>query len=179
MDWRSILIQLIGFGGILFFLASYQVRSNKRLFVLQTLGCLTFCVQFALLGAYSGCVSVLINVMRNMMMTKYQDYGWIRWRGWVAVFPALSLAFVLLTWSGPASPLPVVVTTAGTAACWTNNARTIRLVNLTVNSPCTLLYDVLIRSWAGALNEGLTMAAIVVSIVRFGWAALDGDTVRN
>lgn len=54
MRMSHLFIQMIGFAGVLFFLASYQVRSNRLLFALQTLGCLTFCLQFALLGAYSG-----------------------------------------------------------------------------------------------------------------------------
>ena len=173
------MIQLIGFAGVLFFLVSYQVRSNRRLFILQTLGCLTFCVQFTLLGAYSGCLSLLVNIARNTMLTKYQDCKVIRWKGWAAVFSALSLAFALLTWNGPASLLPAVGTSAGTIACWTNNARTIRVVNLTLGCPCALVYDALAGSWAGVLNESLTIAAILISIFRFGWAALDGDGVKR
>lgn len=179
MDLWSAFIQVMGFAGVLFFLASYQVRSNKGLFLLQTLGCLTFCVQFALLGAYSGCLSLLVNITRNTMLTRYQEYRLIRWKGWAAIFSALSLAFALLTWNGPASLLPAAGTIAGTIACWTNNARTIRVVNLTVACPTALVYDVLVRSWGGVLNESLAMAAILVSIFRFGWAALDGDGVKE
>ena len=179
MDGRDILIQLMGFAGVLCFLVSYQVRSNKGLFVLQTLGCLTFCVQFALLGAYSGCLSLLVNIARNLMLTKYQEYRVVRWKGWAAVFTALPLLFALLTWNGPVSLLPAVGTAAGTIACWTNNARTIRVVNLILGCPCSLTYDALVGSWAGVLNEGLAMAAIVISILRFGWSALDGDGVKE
>lgn len=179
MDSRSAFIQAIGFVGVLLFLASYQVRSNKGLFVLQTLGCLTFCVQFALLGAYSGCLSLAVTITRNAMLTRYQDSGLVRWKGWAAVFSVLCLASALLTWNGPASLLPAAGVSAGTIACWTNNARTIRVVNLTLGCPCALAYDVLAGSWAGVLNEGLTMAAILVSIARFGWAALDGDAVKK
>ena len=88
-------------------------------------------------------------------------------------------AFALLTWNGPVSLLPAVGTAAGTIACWTNNARTIRVVNLILGCPCSLTYDALVGSWAGVLNEGLAMAAIVISILRFGWSALDGDGVKE
>ncbi len=53
MTWASLGIQALGFIGVLFFLISYQVRANRWLFLLQTLGCLTFCIQFALLGGYN------------------------------------------------------------------------------------------------------------------------------
>lgn len=172
-------IQAIGFAGVFLFLASYQVRSNRRLFALQTLSCLTFCLQFALLGAYSGCLSLLVNIARNIMLTKYNDCRLVRWKGWVAVFSILCLAMAVLTWNGPASLLPVAGTVAGTAACWTNNAGRIRIVNLGVVCPCSLAYDVMVTSWGGILNESITIAAIVVSILRFGWTALDGDKIKT
>lgn len=41
-----------------------------------------------------------------------------------------------------------------------------------------MAYDVMVKSWGGILNESITIAAIVISIVRFGWAALDGDKIK-
>lgn len=130
-SFYDILVQAIGFLGLLFFFISFQVKTNKRFFVMQTLGCLTFSLQFA-----------------------------------------------LLTWSGPISLLPVATTVAGTIGYWTNNARNIRIANLAVNSPCMLLYDVLVKSWGGALNEAVTLVSIIISIIRFGWKALDGDRIE-
>lgn len=175
----DILIQTIGFIGLLFFFISYQVKTNKVLFFMQILGCLSFSIQFALLGAYSGCLSVLINIVRNTMLTKYNDSKIVRWKGWVAVFSLLSLMITLLTWSGPLSLLPVAGTISGTIGYWTNNARKIRLANLFVNSPCMLIYDALVNSWGGVLNECITIASIIISIIRFGWESLDGDAIEK
>lgn len=41
-NWYDIVIQAIGFLGVLFFFISFQVKTNKGLFVMQTLGCLTY-----------------------------------------------------------------------------------------------------------------------------------------
>ncbi len=177
--WRDILIQAIGFLGVLFFFFSFQMKKNKSLFIMQTLGCLTFSLQFALLGALSGCFSLLVNIARNTMLTKYTDCKAIRWKGWVVVFSALSLIAALFTWNGWISILPVAGTVAGTIAYWTNNAKKIRVANLFVNAPCMLLYDVLVKSWGGALNEIITMISIIISIARFGWKALDSDKIET
>ena len=99
-SFYDILVQAIGFLGLLFFFISFQVKTNKRFFVMQTIG------------------------------------------------------------------------------YWTNNARNIRIANLAVNSPCMLLYDVLVKSWGGALNEAVTLVTIIISIIRFGWKALDGDRIE-
>ena len=173
-SFYDILVQAIGFLGLLFFFISFQVKTNKRFFVMQTLGCL----QFALLGAFSGALSLLVNITRNAMLTKYNESALVRWKGWIAVFSALSLAAALLTWSGPSRLLPVATTVAGTIGYWTNNARNIRIANLAVNSRWMLLYDVLVKSWGGALNEAVTLVSIIISIIRFGWKALDGDRIE-
>lgn len=178
MNWFNILTQAIGFAGALFFFISFQVKANRKLFALQTLGCVCFCAQFALLGAYSGCLSLLINIIRNIMLTRYTTSRVVRWKGWIAVFSAATLALALFTWDGWISLLPVAGTVAGTVGYWSNNARKIRLANLAVTSPCMLTYDVIVRSWGGALNETVAILSIVISILRFGWAALDGDAVR-
>ena len=96
-SFYDILVQAIGFLGLLFFFISFQVKTNKRFFVMQTLGCLTFSLQFALLGAFSGALSLLVNITRNAMLTKYNESALVRWKGWIAVFSALSLAAALLT----------------------------------------------------------------------------------
>ena len=176
-NWHDILIQAIGFLGAAFFFISFQMKKNKSLFVMQTLGCLSFSIQFALLGAFSRSLSLFINVVRNIMLTKYNEYKAIRWKGWVVVFSVLPLAAALLTWSGWYCILPVIGTAAGKIAYWTNNAGKIRFANLAVTSPCLLVYDVLVKSWGGVLNKSVSIISIVVSIIRFGWKALDGDAV--
>ena len=100
-SFYDILVQAIGFLGLLFFFISFQVKTNKRFFVMQTLGCLTFSLQFALLGAFSGALSLLVNITRNAMLTKYNESALVRWKGWIAVFSALSLAAALLHMERP------------------------------------------------------------------------------
>lgn len=178
MERMSILVQVIGFIGVAFFLLSYQVKSNKKLFAFQTVGSGLFCLQFFLLGAYSGCLSLVVSTVRNVMMTRYNTSKIIQWNGWVLILSAAAVAVSVVTWNGLISLLPVAGTISTTIAFWTNNAKNIRIANLAVNSPCMLIYDVLVKSWGGVLNESITIISIVISIMRFGWKALDGDTIK-
>ncbi len=175
----KILIQIIGFFGVFLFLLSFQVRSNIRLFLIQTMGCFTFVLQFALLGAYSGCLTLLVNIVRNTMLIRYKKWEWIRWKGWVVIFSLICIGIAVKTWNGPASLLPLIGTISGTVGYWTNNAKYIRLSNLGITSPCMLIYAVIIHSWGGVINASIVMLSIIVSIVRFGWKALDGDVIQK
>ena len=121
-----IFIQAIGFVGVLFFIISYQIKSNKMLFLMQMLGTAMFCCQFLLLGATSGAANLIGIIVRNALLMKCRDW----------------------------------------------NAQKIRLGNLICGSPCWLIYDALIGSWAGVLNESITLGSILVSIWRYGWKAM-------
>lgn len=170
----DIFAQAIGFLAMASFILSYQVKSNRTLFWCQAAGSALFCLQFFLLGAASGCLSLAVNILRGLLLTKYNDWPWVRRKVVAAVFCGVYGAILLLTWAGPISLLAFTASAVSTLGYWRNNARTIRLVNLLCASPCWLVYDILIRSWGGILNEAITMMSVLISGFRFGWAAL-GD----
>ena len=165
------LLQVIGFVGVALFIVSYQIKSNRALFFCQMLGCVIFCVQFFLLGAYTGAISLFINVLRNVLLLKANVWKWARSRVTLAVILLLLVLTTVFTWAGWISLLPFVSMAVTTIGYWTRNGQKIRLSQL-IGSPCTLLYDALIRSWGGALNEGIAIISILISIHRFGWKAL-------
>lgn len=161
-------IQMIGFVGVAFFIASYQIKSNKALFLCQMMGCIVFCIQFFIMGAYTGAVSLIINIIRNILLLKIKDWRWVGRKATMLVILAMLLAMTVSTWGGAISLLPLISVAATTIGYWTNNAQKIRLSQF-IGSPCTLLYDVLIRSWGGVLSESITLISIIVSVIRFGW----------
>jgi len=173
--FSPIFIQLIGFVGVAVFILSYQIKSNRKLFLLQLVGSALFCLQFYLLDARSGCLSLAIYILRNAMLMRYNEWEWIRWKGWPVIISGLFAAVLIGTWNGPVSLLAFAASVSSTWGYWSNNARRIRMVNLVCASPCWLIYDCIVSSWGGVLNESITLASIIVSIVRFGWQSLDKD----
>ena len=165
---REILIQAMGFAGVAFFIASYQMRSNRKLFLFQLTGCLVFIAQFSLLGAYTGALSLIVNVIRNLLLLKIDEWKWVKSKVTMAVIIALLVLVTALTWTGPLSILPFISVGVTTIGYWTNNAQKIRLSQM-VGSPFTLVYDAMIHSWGGALNESIALLSIIISIFRFGW----------
>lgn len=170
----SVIAQAIGFLAVASFILSYQAKSNRTLFLCQTAGSALFCLQFFLLGAASGCLSLAVNILRGMLLMKYNDWAWVRWKGMAVILCGVYGAILLLTWAGPLSLLAFAASAVSTMGYWQNNARTIRLSNLLCTSPCWLVYDLFIHSWGGVLSEAITIVSILASGFRFGWAAL-GD----
>lgn len=169
------IIQGIGFLGVALFIISYQIRSNRALFLCQLMGCIVFCVQFFLMGAYTGAISLIINIARNLILLKSNDWKWAKSQVTLAVIIALLLVMTIYTWAGWISVLPFASVAVTSIGYWTQNAQKIRLSQL-FGSPCTLLYDILVHSWGGAVNEAIAILSIIVSIIRFGWRNLGKET---
>ena len=91
-----------------------------------------------------------------------------------ALICLLQLLTLALTWSGWVSVLPVAANIAATIGGYTHNARSIRLAGMCVNSPLWIVYDIAVGSWAGILDEVISELSMIISIVRYGWKALDG-----
>lgn len=172
------IVQGIGFVAVAFFILSYQMKSNRLLFLFQLIGCSFFVIQFGILGAYTGALSLLINILRNVLLLKANVWTWVRSKKTMLGIIALLVAFTIWTWNGWISLLPLASVGVTTVGYWTDNAQKIRLSQL-MGSPCTLLYDVLIHSWGGVLSESITLVSIILSIIRFGWKTLNDDSFKN
>ena len=171
----ELVVQGIGFIGVALFIISYQIRSNRARFLCQMLGCVVFCAQFIIMGAYTGAIGLVINIARNVILLKANVWKWAKRRATLYVILLLLAVMTAFTWAGWISLLPFASVAVTTVGYWTHNAQKIRLSQL-FGSPCTLAYDLIIRSWGGALSEGIAIVSIIVSIRRFGWKALARET---
>ena len=89
------------------------------------------------------------------------------------VICTLQMVTLVVTWSGWISILPVAANIAATIGGYTHNPRKIRVAGMFINSPLWIIYDIMVGSWAGILDEIVTEASMIISILRYGWKALD------
>ncbi len=170
----ELITQLIGYAGVICFILSFQIKSNKALYFTQMLGSAIFAIQFYMLGALTGCLNLFAVIIRNCMLLKINEWKWVAWKGWIIIWIIIYIPILVFTWESLLSLLPFAAMVAATIGLWSNNARTIRFANLVCISPCWMIYDMGVGSWAGVLNEAIVLASIIVSIYRYGWKAM-GD----
>ena len=171
MASNHIFIQVIGFVGTVLFFVSFQCKNNKNLFRVQFLSYLFYTIHLILLGAITGGISYIINTFRSLCLGSRWEFAQ---RKEMCVFICLlQIAALYFTWSGWISILPVAANIATTIGGYTHNARKIRLAGMLINSPLWIIYDVIVGSWAGILDEAVSDASMVLSIIRYGWADLD------
>ncbi len=170
MEANAFFVQAIGFMGTLLYFASYQCRNNRNLFRIQFLSYLFYTVHLLLLGAITGGISYIINVFRSFCLGSRWKFG--QKTQMCAIICLMQVLTLVFTWSGWISLLPVAANIASTIGGYTHNARKIRLAGMLVNSPLWIIYDIIVGSWAGVLDEAASEISMAISIGRYGWKNL-------
>ena len=168
---RFFLVQGIGIAGTVLFFLSYQCKSNKNLFRVQFVSYLCYTVHLLLLGATTGGISYILNTVRSFCLGS--KHAFLKGKTMCGIICILQLVALLLTWENWWSVLPVAANIAATIGGYTYNARKIRVVGMFINSPLWIVYDIIVGSWAGILDEIVTEASMIISILRYGWKNLD------
>ena len=171
MTTSDILIQAVGIVGTILFFLSYQCKRNKNLFRVQFVSYLCYTVHFLLLGAITGGISYILNTVRSFCLGSKHTFLKSKWM--CCIMCMLQVVTLIFTWDKWWSILPVAANIAATIGGYTNNARKIRAVGIFVNSPLWIVYNILVGSWAGILDEIVSEASMIISVIRYGWKNLD------
>lgn len=164
-----------GFGVLstLCFIISFQIKSNRALYITQSAANVFYGTQFYLLGATGGIFNMAMQILRNLLLLKTDKWTWLKKKWCAPVFCVPSLIYMFLTWQSPLDLLPFIAFAVGTLAFWTESAKMIRLSEIFCVAPAWLTYDLISHAYGGVLTELVILASVIASIVRFGWKGLD------
>lgn len=164
-----------GFGVLstICFFISFQIKSNRALYIIQSVANVFYGIQFFLLGATGGLFNMGMQILRNMLLLKINDWNWLKWKGCAPIFCIPSLIYMIITWNSWLDIFPFIAFTVGTFAFWTNSAKLVRLSEIVCVGPAWMLYDIISHAYGGVLTEMIIMGSVIFSIVRFGWKGLD------
>ena len=171
MSLYALFVQAIGFMGTILFFLSFQCRENKNLFRVQFVSYLCYTTHLLMLGAVTGGISYILNTVRSFCLGSQNAF--LRGKHMCWIICGLQVATLLFTWDGWLSILPVAANIASTIGGYTYNPRKIRIAGMFINSPLWIVYDILVGSWAGVLDEVVSELSMVISICRYGWKNLD------
>jgi len=168
---KDIFIQGVGILGTVLFFLSYQCKNNKRLFQVQLVSYLCYTTHLLMLGAVTGGISYVLNTVRSFCLGS--RHAVLKGKTMCGIICILQLVTLLFTWDGWWSILPVAANIAATIGGYTYNGQKIRAVGMFINSPLWILYDIIVGSWAGILDEIVSEASMILSVFRYGWKNLD------
>ena len=162
------------------------MKSNKWLYIFQSIGGLLFMVNFFMIGSYTGSILNAIGFIRGLILA--QGEKWTKkWIGALVLLAYVSAGVVTLlyvkegVWSigGLCSALITVSGIATTLSMWTRNGKTIRLVNFFVNSPTWLFNNIYYFSLGGIITEVVSLLSVIVSFIRFGFKGFEDEPSKS
>ena len=168
---KFIIIQAIGFLGTIIFFLSYQCKSNKNLFRVQFISYFLYTMHLLMLGAVTGGFSYILNTIRSLCLGRKNDF--LKGKFMCGVICILQMITLYFTWDGVMSILPIIANIAATIGGYTYNGKTIRMVGMLINSPLWIIYNILVGSWAGIMDEIVSEISMITSIIRYGWKNLN------
>ncbi len=171
MDAKFLFTQFLAILGAVLYFLSYQCRNNRKLYATQFFSYLVYTVHFIILGAMTGGLSYILNLARSLFLASKWKFA--RSNKMCVILCSIQIVILVTTWSGWISFLPICANIASTIGGYTHNAQKIRIAGIFINSPLWIIYDFIIGSWAGAIDELASMASGIISIRRYGWNNLN------
>ena len=171
MNIKDIIAQAFGIIGFFLMVYSYQEKDNKKFVMIQGIAGFAFFANFILIGALSAALFNIVNFIRGFIFSK-NDKKFHKLLSSVALYLvcfAVSLPSVI------GSPLQLFLSTLTffailtmTFFMWKGNGKHIRYAQLSFGSPAWLIYDIFNFSLGGIMTEVLSMASVVIALIRYG-----------
>ncbi len=183
----QIIAQVLSILGAAAGILSYQMRDNRRLYIIQGISGFLFAVSFFLMGSYTSALMNVISVIRGAVLaggrklTKIWSYIVIQ-----LMFIGACVATVWISQATGTQTVPVylsvIVTVAqliGTTTFWTRNGKIIRMGQIFAVSPMWLFNNIYVFSIGGIITEAFCIISAVVSIIRYGFNGfIDEEPVK-
>lgn len=169
----GVIIQLIGFVGLVMAVIAYQMKTQKKIVTVQIIGCSFFALHFFLLNAYTGAILNLIAAIRSVVFSN-KDKKWAKSMWWVVFFSAASIVAVGFAWEGWLSLLPMAGMVLTTISWRIDKASLVRLISLP-SSPLWIIYNAVNKSSAGVLTEIFVMTSIISAMIRLDLRSKNAD----
>lgn len=165
-DTVFIISQLIGFVAAAILLLSFQQRTHKKIVIMQACSGLLFAIQYFMLGAYEGMAGNLIGMTRSLFFSFRGKSKFVDSAACPVIFAILAAASGMLTYTSPASLLPMAAMIISSFVMW--NPKTQQLRALTMpTSAMWLIYNFICSSYSGILTEIFNLISIVIGLIRF------------
>ncbi|MGM9668004.1 MAG: YgjV family protein [Eubacteriales bacterium] len=161
----EIIGHIFGFIAIALFFLSYQVFDKKKLLFIQTLATALICLQYLLIGAYSGFALNAVCIVRNILY--YHRDKKILSGLWLPILFVFIMAGVsLFSWDGYHSLLIVLGLMINTVCMGVCNAQNLRK-SVLITCPLVIIYNLFERSYSGIISESISFISAIIGIIRY------------
>lgn len=155
----------MGFVAVALGFVSFQMRTQKKLLVVQTATAAAFCLHYYLIGAPSGLILNALCVVRNLAY--YHKDKPLFSGAKCPLFFALALCVInLLFWQGYHTLFVILGGVINTLCICLADPQKIRK-SILFSSPLVLIYDLFVMSVGGIIYETVVIVSSVIGLLRY------------
>ena len=173
-DIITLIGHILGFIAVALFFYSYQVTEKRSLVIIQTVATALSCVQYLLIGAFSGFALNIVCIIRNFIFyfrDKNQRTDLVS-----PIVLSLCIAFAsIFSWEGAHSLLITLGLVVNTMCMGIFDAKTLRKTIL-ISSSLILVYNIFASSYSGILSESISLVSVIIGIIRYRSASQPVNT---
>ena len=147
-------------------IASFQMKTRKQIIFLQTVGSAIFLLSYLLVQDWAPACLNVVFLFRNFVCYFRKDKKWAQNPVWLVVLLVAVIGAGLIGFRSWLNLLPIVGSVFGTVAMYMKNENMIRLLKLG-DSPCWLVYNMMLPLWGGVACEVFNIVSIVVGLIRY------------
>lgn len=155
--------QIIGLGAFFLFLVAYHRKKKNDILSNMIISNLFNLVHYILLDAYSGFVTKIMAICRDLFILLKEKYKSLSNIFYLFVFLIIYIILGIITYDGIASLFPVVAAFIYIIPIWNGNEKVIRKVAF-LSYFLWLFYNVYVFSIAGILSNVVSIISLMIAI---------------
>ncbi len=164
-NFVTLIGHILGFIAVGLFFYSYQVNEKRKLMTIQTVATALSCVQYLLIGAYSGFALNVVCIIRNFIFY-FRDKNQRTDLTSTVLISLCIAAASILSWEGIHSLLITLGLVVNTMCMGMCNAKSFRKTIL-ISSSLILVYNAFAFSYSGILSESISLISVIIGIIRY------------
>ncbi len=164
-NFVTLIGHILGFVSVGLFFYSYQRTQKRKIMIIQTVATALSCIQYLLIGAFSGFALNIVCIIRNFTFY-YRDKNQATDLTSPILF-ALGMAVVsIFSWEGIHSLLITLGLVVNTICMGILDAKKFRKTIL-ISSSLILIYNIFAFSYSGILSESISLVSVIIGIIRY------------
>ena len=159
MNSTEITAQIIGILGMLSLFVMYQQSGRKKYLCFKLLSDVLWAIHYFLLSAIGGAIPNLVGMVRELVFIN-DNKKWANKKVWAPIFIVINASLAIMLADSLIQFIPICASALVTVSLTMKNTAHIRLMTIPV---CTafLIYDLIVGSYSGALNESLSLISMI------------------
>ncbi len=159
MTKLQIVAQLVGACGMLSLFIMYQQSNRMKYLYYKLLSDVIWTVHYLMLSAIGGAIPNMVGIVRELIFMKEFKKKYTKVI-WAAIFITINASLGIILADSWIQFVPICASAFVTVSLTFQKTSNIRLLTIPI-SITFLIYDIVVGSWAGVLNESISLVSMI------------------